>query len=901
MRRGRLPIGEIDLHRIGAGIGQRQTALVLVAAIVFLGHVLVFAADIRDIIGLLIRQQVRDHADRAAGIGDIDRLALVIARVDLDRRMHAAGGRAADQKRDMETLALHLGGHMHHLVQRRRDQARQPDHIDLLGLCNLKDLRRRDHHAKVDDLVIVAGQHDADDVLADIMHIALHRRHQDLAVGIGLSRRGLLGLHIGQQIGHGLLHDAGRFHHLRQEHLAGPEQVADDVHPGHQRAFDDMQRAFGLGAGFLGIALDEFGDAVHQRMFQPLLDRPFAPAHVLLARLGPALAAIFLGQFQHPLGRIGAAVQDHILAGLAQFLVDLVIDGQLAGIDDAHIHPRLNGVVKEDRMHRLAHRFVAAEAEGKVRDPARDMDMRQGLDDPAGGVDEIDAVIVVFLDSRRHGEDVRVEDDILGREADLLRQDLIGAGADLDLAVFGIGLPGLIKSHDHHRRPVGTAQARVMQEGFLALFQGNRVHHRLALNAFQPGLDHLPFRGIDHDRHPGDIGFRGDQVQVIDHGLFAVDQALIHVDVDDLGAVLDLIAGHIQRRREIAIGDQLAETGRAGDVGAFAHVHKGNVGGLRKRLQPRKAQGRRDLGDFAGRDARHGLGNGADMFGGRAAAAADDIDQTLAREFGHLRGHLGGGFVVSAHLVRQAGIGIGADQRVGHVRDLGQMWAHGFGAKGAVQPDGQGLGVADRMPEGGGRLARQRAPRQVGDRARDHHRQAQVLFDEDLFAGEDGGLGVQRVEDRLDQDQVGAAIHQAPDLFRVSRRQLIEGDRPEARIVHIRADRSRAVRRPERAGHETRPPVFRRRPIQRRPRQPRAFDVQVIDLVLQPVIGLRDGGRGEGVGFHDIRAGLGIAVMDFLDRLRPGQVQKVVIALLRMVGMNMAGAARAMAGIVVLG
>ncbi len=53
----------------------------------------------------------------------------------------------------------------------------------------LEDLRRRHHDAEVDDLVIVALEHDADDVLADVVHVALHGRHQDLAVGIALRRR----------------------------------------------------------------------------------------------------------------------------------------------------------------------------------------------------------------------------------------------------------------------------------------------------------------------------------------------------------------------------------------------------------------------------------------------------------------------------------------------------------------------------------------------------------------------------------------------------------------------------------------------------------------------------------------------------------------------------------------
>ena len=40
-----------------------------------------------------------------------------------------------------------------------------------------------------------------------------------------------------------LLHHAGRFDHLRQEHFALTEQIAHHIHTGHQRAFNDLQRA----------------------------------------------------------------------------------------------------------------------------------------------------------------------------------------------------------------------------------------------------------------------------------------------------------------------------------------------------------------------------------------------------------------------------------------------------------------------------------------------------------------------------------------------------------------------------------------------------------------------------------------------------------------------------------
>ena len=78
---------------------------------------------------------------------------------------------------------------------------------------------------------------------------------------------------------------------------------------------------------------------------------------------------------------LGLAVEDDVLAGLAQLRVDRVVDRELPGIDDAHVHAALDGVVEEHRMHRLAHRLVAAEGEGKVRDPAGDVDMRQRRDD----------------------------------------------------------------------------------------------------------------------------------------------------------------------------------------------------------------------------------------------------------------------------------------------------------------------------------------------------------------------------------------------------------------------------------------------------------------------------------------------------------------------------------------
>ena len=199
---------------------------------------------------------------------------------------------------------------------------------------------------------------------------------------------------------------------------------------------------------------------------------------------------------QEPLGRVGPAIEDHVLAQLAQFRVDLVVDGELAGIDDAHVHADPDGVVEEHRMHRLAHRLVAAEGEGQVRHAARDMGVRQRLADGLRRLDEGDAVAVVLLDPGRDREHVRVEDDVLRREADLFGEDPVGAGADRDLSLEAIGLAVLVEGHDHDGGAVGAADPRLGDELLLALLHRDRVHDRLALDAFQAGLDDVELRRV---------------------------------------------------------------------------------------------------------------------------------------------------------------------------------------------------------------------------------------------------------------------------------------------------------------------------------------------------------------------------------------------------------------------
>ncbi len=87
--------------------------------------------------------------------------------------------------------------------------------------------------------VIVAAKHHPDDVLANVVDIALYRRHDDPAFDEPPAAGLPLCFEVGLQVRDRLLHHARALHDLREEHPSGAEQIAHHVHPVHQRPFDD--------------------------------------------------------------------------------------------------------------------------------------------------------------------------------------------------------------------------------------------------------------------------------------------------------------------------------------------------------------------------------------------------------------------------------------------------------------------------------------------------------------------------------------------------------------------------------------------------------------------------------------------------------------------------------------
>ncbi len=293
---------------------------------------------------------------------------------------------------------------------------------------------------------------------------------------------------------HGLLHHSGRLHDLRQEHSPRAEEVTDLVHPVHQRSFDDLHGMGGSEASLFDVGLDVLADSVAERMGEAGGDRKSAPFGCRRLRLANCGVPERDRLLEETFGGVGSAGEDDVLAELSEMGVKVVVEGELARVDDREAHPGADRVNEEHRVHGLADDVVALKGERQVRDSSRDVRFGGELEDLRGGLDEVEPVTIVFGDPGRDREDVRVEDDVLLIEPDLLGEEAMGAATDLHASLNRVGLAVLVEGHDDHRGAVISADPRLLQELLLAGFQRDRVDHRFALQAGESCLDYLEAR-----------------------------------------------------------------------------------------------------------------------------------------------------------------------------------------------------------------------------------------------------------------------------------------------------------------------------------------------------------------------------------------------------------------------
>src|SRR5690606_39223530 len=204
------------------------------------------------------------------------------------------------------------------------------------------------------------------------------------------------------------------------------------------------------------------------------------------------VAPVFLGDFQQRLGGTGMLVEDHVLDAVTQAQRNLVVDFQLAGVDDAHVQAVFNRVIQEYRVDCLAHRVVATERKRHVGYTAGGQRIGEVVANPGHGLDEVHGVVVVFLNTGGHGKDVGIENDVFRRETDLIDQNIVGAGANFVFTRCCICLTLFVKRHHDYGRAIAAAQFGVLDKFVYAFLHGNRVDDALALNALETSLDNFP-------------------------------------------------------------------------------------------------------------------------------------------------------------------------------------------------------------------------------------------------------------------------------------------------------------------------------------------------------------------------------------------------------------------------
>ena len=235
-------------------------------------------------------------------------------------------------------------------------------------------------------------------------------------------------------------------------------------------------------------------------------------------------------------------------------------------------------------MNRLTHRLIAPKRKRYVGYPAAYFSVRQVFFDPTRGVDKIHRVVVMLFNSCPNGQNIGVKNDVLWRESNFVDENPIRPFANLNAALVIIGLPLFIKCHYDYCRAVAFYFLGRFNKFFFSFFQRNGVHNGFALQAFQTGFNHFPFRRIHHERDAGNIRLGHEQITKPIHGLYTVNHTLVKVDINDLSAIFDLFPRYGKRRIVVSFANQTGKFLRARDIAAFTNVDEIDVFGNVKRL-----------------------------------------------------------------------------------------------------------------------------------------------------------------------------------------------------------------------------------------------------------------------------------------------------------------------------
>ncbi len=380
------------------------------------------------------RRQIFHDMQPGKGIVGVEDAAVVFAAQIVFHIFARQRGAAADH-RELQLLMMQVLHHVLHLQRRLHQQAAEPDGVGLLLDGRFDDRVRRLLDAEIHHAIAVVGEDDVDQVLADVVDVALHRREHD-----GRLLAALLLLHLRLEIGDRGLHHAGRVEHRRQLHLARAKQVADRPHAVEQDVVDQVERRI-----------------VDQRLFQQFVERllVLAVAHTLFAvddrplqlvfdrqridvRGGRLLLALGPGKVVHvDLQRIavGLVVENQLARQINFGLRNLVQRINLAVVHDGHVEAVVHRLVHEDAVQNAPR--IDIQSERNVADAEDRLHLGQLGLDRLHRLQRLDAGGAIVFLAGRDGQRQRVEDQIAGTNAVLVHRQIEDALGDGQLLLPG--------------------------------------------------------------------------------------------------------------------------------------------------------------------------------------------------------------------------------------------------------------------------------------------------------------------------------------------------------------------------------------------------------------------------------------------------------------------------------
>ena len=637
-------------------------------------------------------EQFLGKARIAGGVTHMENRA-VIAWGNFHGGMRGRGRGTTDDYRNALTGGLHSLCDRTHFFERRRDKTGEAQDICFVFNCSLDDDIFRNHHAEVHHVIAVTGHNHGDNVLADIMHVALDGRDDYFTAARCVCIFACFDVRL--QNFHSFFHRTCGFHDLREEHLAFTETTADFVHTIHQWARNNANRAIAAVDEFHQVGLQCCRSSLEEGFLQTFFGRGGLGVSSCVAFVRRAACACAYGEngFRVVLGasflclglggRHAACNFDEFFACFrfrveddfgnrhAEFKRNCLVLDNRARIHDRHAHAVRDGVMQERGVHRFAQVVVATECEREVRKTARDADTGEVVHNPADRADKVNGVGVVFRHAGSDRQNVRVVNDIGRVEVKLLHHDIISAGRNLYAALVVCCLAFFVEEHHDYGGTEALHGECVFDKRFFAHLERDGVHDALALDALEAFFDNFEAGAIDHDRHAAYSRVGSNQVQESAHFGGGVEEAIVHVDVNDVGAVIDLLTGDVERFFVILLVDETQELLGARDVATFADLHEiigiAAVGAVARanlfseqRFEPRKAEARACNVLWSGftplvvgRERIKHLAHRGDMFWSRTAATANHVHELVVQINAHQAHHVFGRVVITAELVRK--------------------------------------------------------------------------------------------------------------------------------------------------------------------------------------------------------------------------------------------------------